>query len=281
VSDSPAALNRRLSGLSDRVIDDGDRVGNALDQENRMFLEDLGRRLRDRRELRGLKQGDIANALGVSPQAVSKWERGENAPDISLLTPLAKLLGVTTDFLLGRHEGRADETDATVFVTSITGFTARSETLTPAEVAIWCNGFFHQITESVLERGGVPVKYIGDGMLAFFAGGDHRERAIAASIAARAVVTDPLVIGLVTGPVHLAAIGHASYARPDILGQTVNRAFRVLAAMGNSSRIAIVRSDSDAGSAFRFGAPVTLSLKGVTEPLQICEVVGSASACRV
>ena len=72
-----------------------------------MNLKQLGSRIREMRERRGLKQADIARALQISAQAVSKWERGDNAPDISLLLDLSRLLGVTTDWLLGR-----DETDA-------------------------------------------------------------------------------------------------------------------------------------------------------------------------
>ena len=67
-----------------------------------MLLGELGQRIRTQRERLGLKQHDIANALQVSPQAVSKWERGENAPDIAVLGELCTLLGVTTDWLLGR-----------------------------------------------------------------------------------------------------------------------------------------------------------------------------------
>ncbi|MFC1735863.1 helix-turn-helix domain-containing protein, partial [Candidatus Hydrogenedentota bacterium] len=57
-----------------------------------MLLEELGNRIRSQRKKRGLKQRDVANALQISPQAVSKWERGENAPDVGMLSSLARLL---------------------------------------------------------------------------------------------------------------------------------------------------------------------------------------------
>jgi transcriptional regulator with XRE-family HTH domain len=68
-----------------------------------MSTMSIGERIKVRREQRGLTQKDLASALQVSAQAVSKWERGENAPDIALLVELTRLLRVSTDWLLGVH----------------------------------------------------------------------------------------------------------------------------------------------------------------------------------
>ena len=61
--------------------------------------EGLGAKVRLQHERLGLKQIGLANALQVSLQAVSKWERRKNAPDVSILVPLSKLLGISTDKL--------------------------------------------------------------------------------------------------------------------------------------------------------------------------------------
>jgi len=53
-----------------------------------------------------MTQEDLASKLGVSSQAVSKWENDISCPDISLLPQLSKLLDVTTDELL---TGKNDE----------------------------------------------------------------------------------------------------------------------------------------------------------------------------
>ncbi len=96
------------------------------------MLQDLAGRIRLQREKRGLKQNDIAHALQVSAQAVSKWERGENAPDIILLVPLAKLLGVSVDWLLGSYAARdLDVFDATVLVSGVRARGTRANSCRP------------------------------------------------------------------------------------------------------------------------------------------------------
>ena len=65
----------------------------------------LGKRIAALRREKGLKQDELAEKLGVSAQAVSKWENDQTCPDISLLPLLAKTLGVTVDELLsGKQE---------------------------------------------------------------------------------------------------------------------------------------------------------------------------------
>ena len=65
----------------------------------------LGKRIAALRREKGLKQDELAEKLGVSAQAVSKWENDQTCPDISLLPLLAKTLGVSVDELLsGKQE---------------------------------------------------------------------------------------------------------------------------------------------------------------------------------
>ena len=62
---------------------------------------DFSESLKRLRKERDLTQEMLAAFLGVSFQAVSKWERGESYPDIELLPEIAKYFGVTVDDLLG------------------------------------------------------------------------------------------------------------------------------------------------------------------------------------
>ena len=52
------------------------------------------------RKKNGYTQDDIAEKLGVSRQAVAKWERGESVPDIESVVSLAGIYGVTVELLI-------------------------------------------------------------------------------------------------------------------------------------------------------------------------------------
>ena len=67
--------------------------------------ETIGNRIAKFRKAKNLTQEELANQVGVSSQAVSKWENDASCPDISLLPTLCKALGITTDELLtGKNE---------------------------------------------------------------------------------------------------------------------------------------------------------------------------------
>ena len=51
-----------------------------------------------------MTQDEVAEKMGVTAQAVSKWENDLSCPDITLLVPLAELYGTSVDVLLGRVE---------------------------------------------------------------------------------------------------------------------------------------------------------------------------------
>ncbi len=65
-----------------------------------MDNEKMAKFICELRKARGLTQKELAQRLGITDKAVSKWERGLSCPDITLLVPLAQILGVTTGELL-------------------------------------------------------------------------------------------------------------------------------------------------------------------------------------
>ena len=64
-------------------------------------MNSFGQRLKMLRKESGVSQSYIADHIGVSTQSVSNWECDNTMPDISQIVPLAALLSVSTDYLLG------------------------------------------------------------------------------------------------------------------------------------------------------------------------------------
>lgn len=71
--------------------------------------ESMGAIIRRLRKERGLTQEELAELLGVTFQAVSKWENETGLPDISQVVPLANVFGVTTDILFGTDSVEAKD----------------------------------------------------------------------------------------------------------------------------------------------------------------------------
>ena len=64
----------------------------------------IGEKIAKLRKENGLTQSQLAEIINVSNKTVSRWETGEGYPEISLLVPLAKALGVSTDYLLNEEQ---------------------------------------------------------------------------------------------------------------------------------------------------------------------------------
>ena len=63
-------------------------------------MTDIGKRIKIAREKRGMTQREVAQLLGYQPLAISRWERGERSPSISVLSKLANLLNINIQWLL-------------------------------------------------------------------------------------------------------------------------------------------------------------------------------------
>lgn len=76
----------------------------------------MGEVIRKYRKRKNMTQEEMANRLGVTAPAVNKWENGNSQPDIMLLAPIARLLGITLDILLSfQEELTAEEIDNIVY----------------------------------------------------------------------------------------------------------------------------------------------------------------------
>ncbi len=66
----------------------------------------VGNTIASLRSNKGITQTELGERIGVSFQAVSKWERGETLPDVSILPNLADILETTIDYILRGAETR-------------------------------------------------------------------------------------------------------------------------------------------------------------------------------
>ena len=69
----------------------------------------FGEYIYNKRKKLGLTQEELGRMLGVTNKAVSKWEVGETMPDVTMLKPLAKALGITVDELLQQKDKPQEE----------------------------------------------------------------------------------------------------------------------------------------------------------------------------
>lgn len=74
-----------------------------------MPAETIGERIRDRRRARGMTQLDLADAVGLTVESVSRAERGTIQPKVETLRKIAAALGTTLDAFAGDQSESTDE----------------------------------------------------------------------------------------------------------------------------------------------------------------------------
>ena len=130
------------------------------------------------RKKSGLSQEMLAEKVGVSRQAVSKWETGESEPEISKLKVLAEIFGVTVDWLLSEsEEPYINENNSDIRIgESVPG---RDDTYLSAKVSTgfikrlirrygWIAGVYIAVIGVIWAGMGALVKYISGKMLSGF-----------------------------------------------------------------------------------------------------------------
>ena len=133
----------------------------------------MGAFIRERRKEQNMTQKDLADRLGITDRAVSKRERGINAPDLSTLEPLSKCLGVTITELIAGERAESKEEDVKAVLTYSAQQTARTRkahrrmlawALTAAVLSIamvcailWLQGVFSVAERSISPDGQISV----------------------------------------------------------------------------------------------------------------------------
>lgn len=116
--------------------------------------ETMGKRIARLRLEHGMTQERLADVLGVSAQAVSKWEHDLNYPDVTLLPSLAHLLGVSVDELLSGSEDVIDD-DEIMPAPAPAQHEEQEEPTEPVHRGKWLHIITHQHTK---EYGDVDVR---------------------------------------------------------------------------------------------------------------------------
>lgn len=112
----------------------------------------LGNNIKYARKKLGLTQEELAGQIGVTPQAVSKWEKGTGMPDISMIVPLAQTLSVSTDTLFGLEKEEADDSVYMSITKALEKIVADASS--PAESALeQCRYLLEQVQQN-------PANYI-------------------------------------------------------------------------------------------------------------------------
>ena len=78
-----------------------------------MARKSIGEFISALRKANGMTQKQLAEKLNVSDKAVSRWERDESAPDLSLIPVIAEIFGVTSDEILRGERKNQDNEDFT------------------------------------------------------------------------------------------------------------------------------------------------------------------------
>ncbi|MBR6917194.1 MAG: helix-turn-helix domain-containing protein [Clostridia bacterium] len=88
---------------------------------------DLGQKIRELRHRDGRTQEALAEALGVTSQAVSRWEANGGYPDMEMIPSIANYFGVAIDELFGYKNGREEKIDAIIEKVDSYGIQARGD----------------------------------------------------------------------------------------------------------------------------------------------------------
>jgi class 3 adenylate cyclase len=179
----------------------------------------------------------------------------------------------------------------TVLMSDLRGYTRFAEQGDPAEVMEILNGYLARMAEVVIAHGGTINEFIGDAIFAVYGAPvtyrDHAERAAATALAMQEALVEinaeharrglpafEMGIGLHTGEAVVGNIGSEQRATYAVVGSAVNVASRVESATVGGQILLTARTLAELGTLARVGPPVTLQVKGLSEPLTVHELLG-------
>ena len=181
-------------------------------------------------------------------------------------------------------------TRATILVSDLRGFTELSERLEAEKVVQVLNNYYRLMIHVVRKYGGTVDNLVGDALMAVFgvpeASPDDSVRAIACALEMQQYISKvnelnndaglPSVeigIGLNTGEVVAGNIGSERHAKFSVIGSPVNRAWRIESLTLGGQILASKETIEDSGTEIHTTGSLRVKLRGVGDPVEICEVL--------
>ena len=184
----------------------------------------------------------------------------------------------------GEPIGTGRETDITLLIVDIRGYTQRTERLTPGQAVAFLNDYFSAVVAPLAAEGAVLDKYIGDGVFAFFEGAEQQRRALRAARAILAAVqrynaerpkSEPVAIGIAlhTGRALVGTIGAEQKREYTAIADAVNLAAR-LEELNKTFRSSVVASEAVIQAVVPeettgFVGPLVVPIRGHDAPLAV------------
>ena len=219
------------------------------------------------------------------------------APSGGLMSRLARLLGRRRAAASGplcsrclRDVASGCEREVSILFADVRGSTALAERLTPTGFSEVMRGFYSRATAVVGRFDGAVVKFVGDGVVALFFGGESRDHARSAVDAAHALIASlegdresrpwpPVAVGVHTGTAWLGLIP-GPHGTDDLtaLGDPVNVAAHLCAAAG-AGEVAVSTDAWNVAGVQEPAAARSLRLKRRTRPIAARFSGGAAQSC--
>lgn len=123
-------------------------------------------RIQSLRKARGISQEELAGKIGVSRQAVSKWESGQSAPDLDKVIIMSEYFGVTTDYILKGNQSVTSNEEAGSILASKILYIASTAFLAIGLFCAFAGWYEEQSAESIW--GSMIIQVVG--VVAYFIG---------------------------------------------------------------------------------------------------------------
>lgn len=216
-----------------------------------------------------------AVVAGIMARVLRRCGRSRPAVDDGVAEPVESSLPRSLE-----RAGRVEE--VTLLLSDIRGFTRLSERLSPADTVALVNAYLDAVCPPVLGSGGVIDKFMGDGVLAFFEGGGHASRALAAARHILASIDrarfpggEKVSVGIAlhSGDVLVGTVGPRTRREYTIISDAVNTVSRLeeLNKVYASTVVASAQTMAEVGEADRAGfeGPLDVTLRGREAPVAV------------